>query len=141
MRPSWREYALLLAEAAASRSEDPYLKVGAVVLRPNHSVAGVGYNGAPAGVDLNWADRDGRRPFVIHAEVNALRYTTPAETAEGLLALTHRPCHACLPLVAAYGITEVVYRDEIDSVTYPPELLDDIARQLGLRITQLKKGN
>lgn len=140
MRPDWDEYALLIAQAAATRSEDPWLKVGAVVLRPDNSIAGVGYNGAPSGVSIDWLDRNGRRPFVIHAEVNALRYATPTETRGGLIALTHRPCNACLPLIAAHGIKRVVYRDVIDSVTYDPTLLDDIAWQLGITTTQ-KKGN
>ena len=46
-RPCWEEYALELAKVAAKRSEDPYLKVGASVLRYDNSVAGLGYNGAP----------------------------------------------------------------------------------------------
>lgn len=141
MRPTWQEYALLIAETAALRSEDPWLKVGAVVLRPDNSVAGIGYNGGPAGIELNWGDRDSRRPLVIHAEVNAFRYTTPAETRDGLLAVTHRPCHACLPLVAAHGIRRVVYREAIDPVTYPTDLLDDIAQQLGIQTTNIPRGN
>lgn len=141
VRPDWKEYALLLAETAAVRSEDPWLKVGAVVLRRDNSVAGVGYNGAPSGVSIDWVDRDGRRPFVIHAEVNALRFTTPIDTRGGLLATTHRPCAACMPLIAAHGITTIVYRDAIDPITYDPNLLDEIAWQLGIPTQQIKKGN
>lgn len=140
MRPDWDEYGLLLAETAATRSEDPWLQVGAVVLRPDYSVAGIGYNGAPSGVSIDWVDREGRRPFVIHAEVNALRFTTPTEIRGGLLAVTHRPCAACLPLIAAHGITRVVYREGIDPIRYDPKLLDEIAWQLGITTTQ-KEGN
>lgn len=136
-RPTWAEYALQLAETASLRSEDPFLKVGAVVLRQDRSVASVGYNGAPSGVQLDWNDREQRRPFVIHAEVNAFRYCTPNDTRGGLLAVTHRPCHNCLPLVAAYGIELVVYRNEINSETYPPELLRNIAQQLGIDVKKL----
>ena len=78
-RLSWEEYALQLATAAAARSEDPYERVGACVLRLDYSVAGVGYNGAPSGVEIDWSDRDRRRERVVHAEVNALRYVRPDE--------------------------------------------------------------
>ena len=49
-RLDWEEYALELARVASLRSEDPFMKVGACVLRNDNSVAGVGYNGAPPGI-------------------------------------------------------------------------------------------
>lgn len=78
-RLTWAEYALAMADVARLRSEDPYVKVGACVLRHDHSVAGVGYNGAPPGVEIDWSDRDERRKRVIHAETNALRYVSPGK--------------------------------------------------------------
>ena len=140
MRIGWEEYALALADVAALRSEDPWLKVGAVVLRPDNSVASIGYNGAPSGVSLPWEDRELRRPFVIHAEVNALRYATPTEIKGGLVAVTHRPCQACIPLIASYGITKVVYGVSIDPRTYPEDLLDKVARQLNVDVRQILRG-
>ena len=85
------------------------MKVGACLLRHDNSVAGVGYNGAPSGIELNWQDRDHRRVRVVHAEVNALRYTRPGESY--LLACTHIPCNDCMKTIAAYGIKEVVFND------------------------------
>ena len=66
-----------LAEVASTRSEDPYVKVGAFVLRQDHSIGGIGYSGGPSGVEIDWSDRDTRRQYVIHAEANALRYISP----------------------------------------------------------------
>ena len=108
-RISWRAYALKLAVVASERSEDTFMKVGACLLRHDNSVAGVGYNGAPSGIELNWQDRDHRRVRVVHAEVNALRYTRPGESY--LLACTHIPCNDCMKTIAAYGIKEVVFND------------------------------
>lgn len=119
VRPSWSEYALGLAEAASRRSEDPWHKVGAVVLRADHSVAGTGYNGAPAGMEIDWTDRDTRKAFVIHAETNALRYVSATEARGGLLASTRHPCPACLTQIAAYGILTVVVP------AHAPDLDDD----------------
>ena len=41
-RLSWEQYALMIAKVASARSEDPYQKVGACVLRNDFSVASVG---------------------------------------------------------------------------------------------------
>ena len=114
-RLSWEEYAIGLAGAASLRSEDPYVKVGAVVLRKDWSVAGVGYNGAPAGIEINWSNRDDRRRRVIHAEINALRYVQPQEGH--ILACTLLPCSACVQTIAAHGIENILYKEvyEVDS--------------------------
>ncbi len=108
-RLNWEKYALSLASVAALRSEDPYVKVGACLLRKDRSVAGMGYNGAPPKININWQDRDERRKRVVHAEVNALRYAHPGEC--DLLASTHLPCNECLRMIAAYGIKKVVYEE------------------------------
>ena len=106
-RLDWEEYALELARVASLRSEDPFMKVGACVLRNDNSVAGVGYNGAPPGIEINWENRDDRRLRVVHSEVNALRYTKPGECK--LLACTLLPCNDCLKMIASYGIKEVIF--------------------------------
>ena len=73
-RISW---ALELAQVAASMSEDPYKKVGAVAIRPDNSIAAVSYNGSPPNIEIDWSDRDERRQYVIHAEMNAMRFIKP----------------------------------------------------------------
>jgi dCMP deaminase len=108
-RLNWDEYALSLAKVASLRSEDPYVRVGACLLRSDNSVGGLGYNGAPQGVDINWENRDERRKRVIHAEVNALRYSRPDECR--LLACTHLPCNDCLRMISSYGIKKVVFAE------------------------------
>ena len=136
-RPTWGEHALNIALAAAYRSEDPYCKVGACVLNARGVVAGVGYNGTASGIDIDWTDRDARRPFVIHAEVNALRYTTPDLVAGGLLATTHFPCSTCVLQAAAYGVREVVWLYPPDWATYPAELTMSIAERLGVALRRI----
>lgn len=131
-RISWNDYAMRLATTAALRSEDPYVKVGAVVFRPDNTVAGVGYNGAPPGVRINWTDRDKRRPRVIHAEANALRWTSPREVNGGWIACTLHPCSACLALIASYGIARIAYSEMPDKDTYDHELLGEMCRDFGI---------
>jgi deoxycytidylate deaminase len=106
-RLDWERYALLLACAATSRSEDPLIKVGSCALRYDFSVAGVGYNGLPSKVEGDYYDDETRQFSVIHSEINALRYCKPGEIA--ILAVTLQPCSRCVTEIAAYGIKRVVY--------------------------------
>jgi deoxycytidylate deaminase len=131
-RPDWPRWALDLASVVATRSEDPHVKVGAVVFRADWSVVGAGYNGAPHGVDVDWSDREGRRRYVIHAEVNALRYATRADLLGGYLATTHLPCHQCMPVIASYGISEIWYSNLLEGDTYDNVAILSVARTLGL---------
>lgn len=140
MRPERRELkervALESAVVYAQLSEDPHVKVGCVVLRPDMTVAAAGYNGPPAGIDIDWTDREQRRRYVVHAEQNALLRVLPNQVRGGLLATTHHPCGACLPLVAVCGL-RVVYLHDLDPSTYPPEVLADIKTMLGIKIRKV----
>jgi dCMP deaminase len=135
-RPSWDEYAITLARAAATRSEDPYIKVGAVALRSDHSVASLGYNGAPSGVELDWSNRDERRKRVLHAEANALRYVQPGELSGGLIATTHLPCLECLKACRAQGVTDIVYDNDIPDY-YNVSDIFKIAEEFGVTLRKL----
>lgn len=130
-RINWDEYALKLALVASERSEDPYVKVGACALRQDHSVASLGYNGAPPEINIDWSDRDERRRRVVHAEVNALRYVSPNECY--LLASTHLPCNDCLRMIASYGIRKIVYRNN-----YEKDMSSlDLAPQFGISLLKI----
>jgi len=131
-RISWEEYALRLAEVAALRSEDPRTKVGCCLLRHDHTIASIGYNGAPAGVQIEWNNREEKHKRVIHAEVNALRMIKPNECY--LVAITHSPCNDCLKSLAAYGIKKVVFRKAYKIKEYETV---EIANDLGIEVTQL----
>lgn len=119
-----------LAEVAASKSKDPWQKVGAVILRADSSIASIGYNGFPQGVTEDWEDREKRRLLVIHAEQNALRYTKPWEGKT--LYSTLLPCNDCLKSIAAYGIKRVLYKEIYHQD--PSSLI--IAENLGIELVQ-----
>jgi len=135
MRPSWPEYAMTLAVAASLRSEDPYQRVGACILRHDNSVAALGYNGAPPGVEIDWSDRDARRERVSHAEASALRYIRPGEGR--IIAVTLRPCKDCIKNIALYGIKEVYYIQEYDR----DEISAKLAGEFGINLIKLDKLN
>ena len=119
-RIDWIRYALDLAKVAATRSEDPHVKVGATILRKDHSVASLGYNGVPPGIEINWSNRDERRKRVIHAEINALRYIKPQEGY--ILVCPLSPCRHCVQSIASYGIKMIFYEEEYDKDEFAFEL-------------------
>ena len=97
-RLNWAQTAINLAyDIAKYRSEDPYVQVGACIIKKDKSML-LGYNGAPSGVDIDWANRDKRRARVLHAEANVLNFVKPNEVE--LLACTHLPCTECLKVIA-----------------------------------------
>jgi dCMP deaminase len=130
---NWDEYAMSIAEVVAKKSKDPWHKVGAVILREDHSIASVGYNGFPQGVEEDWSSREERSKFVIHAEQNALRYTQPGEGKT--LVSTLLPCRDCLKTIAAYKIKKVIYKEIYKS---DPIALE-IAEKMGVTVVQFER--
>ncbi|MCB1224855.1 MAG: deoxycytidylate deaminase [Verrucomicrobiales bacterium] len=111
-RLSIPRYAMALAHVASLRSEDPYRQVGAVGLDFDNRVIGTAYNGLAPGHNASpefWADRDARRSFMIHAEVNLCSLFTRGTVR--LVACTTEPCTSCMQMLCAYGVREVYYRD------------------------------
>ncbi len=131
-RPNWDTWFMGLATVIAARSEDPHQKVGCIAVRSDLSVVGIGYNGVPSGLEIDWSGRDERRPLVIHAEANALRYAKPDEVM--CLYVTLPPCPACLTLIASYRIPVVRAMCPADRSR---ELIAsmEIAQKLGIQLS------
>lgn len=82
----WDARFLELAEHVAALSKGPRKRIGAVIVRPDKSIASLGYNGPPRGFDdeaFLRMTRDEQHSVVIHAEDNALRQTHDAESVAG----------------------------------------------------------
>jgi dCMP deaminase len=108
-RPTWDEYGIIIANVASLRSQDPNTKVGACALRHDNSIASIGYNGAPQGVEIDWNNREEKLKRVIHSELNCLKYCLPGDVKT--LYITHSPCVNCLALIASYKIKRVVFQE------------------------------
>jgi dCMP deaminase len=130
-RPNWDLYGMSMAYSASLRSQDPFVKVGAAAFREDHSTAATGYNGPPPGVEIPWDNREERRKYVCHAELNCLRCLKPGEAKT--LYVTLSPCSECIKTIAAFGIKRVVYSKiyERDTLTF------DIAQVYGISMEQL----
>jgi dCMP deaminase len=109
----WDRRFLDLAHHIAGWSKDPSTKVGAVIVRPDYTIASQGYNGFPRGVDDSlpiYEDRPLKLLRTVHAELNAI--LSAREPLHGCTVYVTPlcPCANCAAAIIQAGITRVVYR-------------------------------
>jgi len=108
MSASWPHRFIRLAEHVAQWSKDPSTKVGAVIIRPDKKVAGLGYNGFPRGIaDINLDDRNHKYPRMVHAEVNAILNAHGSVQGCSLFTWPLPPCDRCATFIIQAGIISV----------------------------------
>jgi dCMP deaminase len=125
-RISFEEMALNIAYECAKRSEDKHRKVGCCILNKEGRILSTGYNGLLPKVNKNddfWNNRDFRRSFVIHAEINALSRISRDDDPY-LLATTLLPCRSCALNIIAYGIKKIVYKENYEFDEKAKEIFD-----------------
>lgn len=108
---SWDGRFLGLAQSIASWSKDPSTKVGAVIVRPDRTIASVGYNGFPRGVEDDpetLANREAKYLRTVHAEVNAILTAKEPLAGYTLYVSPLHPCAACAGIIIQSGIKRVV---------------------------------
>jgi dCMP deaminase len=107
----WDGRFLDLAIFVAEWSKDPSTKVGAALVRPDRTIAALGFNGFPRGVldhPERYDDRPTKYEMVVHAELNAL--LSSRESLEGytLYVTPLPPCSQCAAAIIQRGIRKVV---------------------------------
>lgn len=127
MTAKWDTRFLALAALVASWSKDPSTKVGAVITRPDNTLASVGYNGFPRGVDdspARYADREIKYPCTVHAERNAILHAR--EPLQGYSLYVHplMPCATCAGEIIQAGITHVITVSEYPSPAHWADSFD-----------------
>jgi len=112
VRKSWDEYFLDIAFQVAGRSTCPRRRVGAVVVA-DRRLRGAGYNGSPRRMphcaEAGCLLVDGHCVRTIHAEINALMESAPAERDGATLYVTDYPCSECAKVIVNSGVKRVVY--------------------------------
>lgn len=109
---TWDSFFIGMAEYVSTKSKDPSTRVGCVIVRPDNTVASVGFNGFPRGADDDVermkADRDWKLARTLHAEINAV--LSAYERLSGCTAYVWPmpPCSQCASTLAQSGITRVV---------------------------------
>lgn len=106
----WDRRYIGLAREVGTWSKDPSTQVGAVLVRPNNSVASTGFNGFPPGHDDSpelYLNREYKYKHVVHAEDNAINFF--CGTCAGFTLYTSFPtCPDCMELAGKAGIKRVV---------------------------------
>ena len=144
----WGWRFLDLAELVSTWSKDPSTKCGSVIVRPDRTVASVGYNGFPKGCDdseLFYEHRPTKYARIIHAEMNAI--LNAREPLEGYTMYNWPPggtpsCDRCAVHVIQSGISTVVHKyQEDDSMNQRQESgagqALDMYQEAGVRVIRL----
>jgi dCMP deaminase len=103
----WDRRFLRMANVVGSWSKDPGHKVGAVIVRPDRTVAGVGYNGYPRGVDDTYGARELKLLKTVHAEMNAILSTGDVR-GFAIYVVPLFPCANCAAAIIQSGLKRVV---------------------------------
>lgn len=118
----WIEMARILAKdriymrMAQIWAENSYClrrKVGCLIVKDKMIISD-GYNGTPSGFE-NECELDGKtKPYVLHAEANAITKLARSNNNSigATLYVTAEPCMECSKLIIQAGIKRVVYLEE-----------------------------
>ena len=141
----WHVYFMNMARHIATKSKDESVKVGVVIVGPDHEVRSTGYNGFARGVDetdpSRW-DRPIKYQWVEHAERNAIynaaRMGTPTKGCTAYL--ESPPCTDCGRALIQAGIKEIVVttknpfadrKDWKESIQFAIDMLEEA----GVKVT------
>lgn len=120
---SWQHFYLRLAQQVATGSKDGSSKFGAVLVRPDKTLASIGFNGFPKRMidDPRYLGepeyRSEKYARIVHAEANCLNYNRDFNTDGFHLFVNGHPCDRCALRIASTGITHVYYEEKPDFET------------------------
>ena len=97
-------------------AENSYCKrrqVGALVVKDKMIISD-GYNGTPSGFENICEENNVTKPYVLHAEANAItKLARSSNNSEGAtLYVTAAPCIECAKLIIQAGIKRVIYGEK-----------------------------
>ena len=109
----WNDIWMEMARMISSRSNDPTLKVGAVIVsQDNESVLAIGYNGDEKGGNNERDSEEKGESGFIHAEINAMVKMNYNDPRPRKIYLTHSPCSVCARAIVNANIQTVIYDKE-----------------------------
>lgn len=107
----WDRFWLGLAKYVSQASKDPSTKAGAVIVRPDNTLASIGFNGFPRNMPDHpelYADRAEKYPRTIHCEMNARDLLHERPIGYTLYTWPFLTCDRCAVHMAQAGIIRVV---------------------------------
>ena len=101
---------LRMAKIWAENSYCKRRQVGALVVK-NQMIISDGFNGTPSGFENVCEENDVTKPYVLHAEANAITKLARSHnnSDKATLYVTDSPCIECAKLIIQAGIKRVVY--------------------------------
>ncbi|MBO4397481.1 MAG: dCMP deaminase family protein [Bacteroidaceae bacterium] len=104
---------LRMAQIWAENSYCKRRQVGALVVKKQMIISD-GYNGTPSGFENVCEEDDKTKPYVLHAEANAItKLARSHNSSEGAtLYVTSSPCLECAKLIIQSGIKRVIYAEK-----------------------------
>lgn len=117
-------------------AENSYCKrrqVGALVVK-NQMIISDGFNGTPSGFENVCEENDVTKPYVLHAEANAITKLARSHNSSdnATLYVTASPCLECSKLIIQSGIKRVIYGEQY-------RLCDgiDLLKRAGIEVVQM----
>lgn len=110
MDTKWEARFMKMAQEVASWSRDPSTKVGCVIVRPDKTIASLGFNGFARGVEDSserLENRDQRLLFTTHAELNAILGAREHLDGCSIFVWPMQPCAHCASAIIQSGIKTV----------------------------------
>lgn len=142
MKAHWHHRFLALAAHVAQWSLDPDKKVGAAIVRPDKTIASLGFNGFPRGIADNarLEDKEMKRELVVHAEINAILHAREPLHGYTLYVWPLLPCVRCAASIIQSGIKEIVsvpLKGE-SAWSQTTELANQMLREANVTVTVLE---
>ena len=108
-------------------------QVGALMVKDKMIISD-GYNGTPSGFENICEDGDRTKPYVLHAEANAISKVAKSNNSSmgATMYITASPCIECAKLIIQAGISRVVYSEEYRN----PDGID-LLRRAGIEVDQV----
>jgi dCMP deaminase len=121
----WQQFYIGMADYVATKSKDGSTKVGAVLVRPDKTVAGIGFNGFPRRIKdhthMLEAKTDKGKALkymrTVHAECNCLNNTRDFDLTGYHLFVNGYPCADCALRICSTGIQYIYYKANADLET------------------------
>jgi dCMP deaminase len=110
----WNYRFIHLAGHIAGWSKDPSTKCGAVIVRPDKTIASMGFNGLPQGIEDNpeiLTNREAKLDRVVHAEMNALLFLRERAAGYSMYVWPSLPCNRCAAHIIQSGVKKVYFPD------------------------------
>lgn len=108
-------------------------QVGALMVKDKMIISD-GYNGTPSGFENVCEEGDRTKPYVLHAEANAISKVAKSNNSSmgATMYITASPCIECAKLIIQAGISRVVYSEEYRSAEGI-----DLLRRAGIEVDQV----